>query len=187
MDVDWAEKFEQIDRDRLDWECRRQARLVYYFSQLEAEAKKKHATAKSRADVTEAEMALEVRTCPSDFNLPDKPTEAAFKAAVVASLRCKNAEQDVIMAAYDLDMIKAALTALYHKKTMLDDEVQLHLTHYRTAETGTGTNGQQPAVRAAVREYVTTANQAEARVSAPAKKPPVALHPKAKKKTVRCS
>ena len=125
----------RIDPDALDVENLDQPLLVFKYNAALSEAKDEMDSAKENLDITRAEVGLEVRDNPEEFNL-EKSTEGAIKAAVEMDERVQKARDRVAKARHDVGVLSAVTTALEHRKRSLDNLVRLHAQEYFSGPTG---------------------------------------------------
>lgn len=137
-----AEKSEFFDLDmhRLDEEWLRQPRLYHDYAVKLADARATWERAKAAREVVQAELDRDARRSPSLFGL-DKVTEPAVEKAVLLHKRYQKANEEVIIAKHEMDVLQAAVDTLEHKKKALENMVSLHGRDYfavprATAETG---------------------------------------------------
>jgi len=118
-----------IDPHRLDREWVGQARLYLEHAEALAEAGKNHDVAKSRFDVVKAELETAIRANPTKFGL-DKVTEKSVLCTIPLQGEYEEAQQVVIEAKYEKDVIGAMVSAMDHRKKALEKLVELHLSGY---------------------------------------------------------
>lgn len=123
------EKDVSIDDSALDVEWLQQANLTLKYCQLEAEASKQVDEAKAALDIIKADLDKDIRSDPDSWGLP-KITEGAIQNAITASTKYKEAEETLRNAHYELNMVKAAVRAIYIKKDALENLVRLHGQQY---------------------------------------------------------
>lgn len=123
------DNFHEINLKELHKEWQRQPSMVRWYGEQIAEARMELSHAKSNKDVDEAELKMRIRKNPAKFEL-DKVTEGAINEVVVVRMAAKQSSKDVIHAQHKLDMLKAAMDALEHKKKALEDEVFLWSREY---------------------------------------------------------
>jgi predicted XRE-type DNA-binding protein len=115
----------EIDRNALDEEWAKQPKLMLKWAELLAEAKLKHAEAKAAVKVIQAKVAKYVRHNPKKYDVA-KITESAVEAAVVMDDRVQGATSLLNHAAYQVDLLEAAVDSIRQKKASLEDMVYLH-------------------------------------------------------------
>lgn len=121
-----------VDPDRLDQEWVGQASLYLKYAEAEADARHAHAEAKAGLELVEARLSLAVRSTPSEYELPDKPTEGAIKAAITCAAEYKQAVGELNAAKHKLDLLAATTSALDHRRKALENLVQLEVMAYRS-------------------------------------------------------
>lgn len=104
---------------------------AYYaeIAELGAELKAQMHQARAQYDLMKAEVDADIRLDPEKFGLP-KVTEAALQAAVIADKRVRTAHKDVLRTQRDSDMVQVLVTAFEHRRSMLNNEVQLYIANY---------------------------------------------------------
>lgn len=121
----------EIDLDRLHEEWAAQAPMYKDWADILAEARADLAEAKSARDAIEAEIKLDMRRHPEEYELPgSKPTDDTIKSAVLLEPRYKKADSVVINLQYEVETIQGTVTALDHRKKALENEVSLRLANY---------------------------------------------------------
>ena len=126
--IDEPDIFEP-DKNRLDEELVKQPRLYHQYADQLADARRDHEMAESEMKVVEAEVSLLVRRRPDRFGI-EKVTEDAVKKTVLLDKRVRQAEKEVILAKHKVDLLSAAVTALDHRKRVLEKLVDLRLADY---------------------------------------------------------
>ena len=119
----------QIDVNRLDEEWIRQPDLYRRYAVAAADAKQAHEEVKNDLSVIRADVEQQVRRNPDEFGL-SKVTEGAIKTAIDLHEKVREAEEAVIGARHDMDVMQAAVGALDHRKAALGDLVRLFLADY---------------------------------------------------------
>lgn len=125
-----APDFHDIDKNRLDEEWVAQPRLYRQHAEMAAEAARDLAFAKTQLSLAEAEARQVIKQAPEEYGLEGKTTVDDLKAAVATHKRVRRAQQDVIDKEYRADVVKAALRTIEHRKSALQDLVQLRLADY---------------------------------------------------------
>lgn len=116
----------QIQNDRLDWECGRQADLYFEFGEKLANARMDLEQAKSELELTEAEVDQDIRT-----NYKKKyTTEAAIKMRIKRDRRYTKMIKRVLRLKHDVDIFQTVVSGLDHKKRMLEKMVDLFGMNY---------------------------------------------------------
>ena len=103
----------------------------YYadVAEVAAELKAEVQAAKSNLELVKAEINSDVRANPGQYNL-DKVTEGAIQTAVTLSGRVKEADAVYALACRQHDMIQVLVTAFEHRRSMINNEVQLYINNY---------------------------------------------------------
>lgn len=115
------EKDVQINPGALDVEWLRQASLFRKYAAASADAKDEVTRAKDHLEVVKAQQDSMIRGIPTD----KKPTEAAIAGLVLQSQEYQDANEAYLKAKYNADMVQAAVSAMEHKKTALENLVRL--------------------------------------------------------------
>lgn len=117
----------EIDDLRLPWEWNRQASLVYRYGEHLADCQRALDEARGRLELAKAEADAEIRRDPGKYGL-EKITEKAVEAIVPTTEGYQAANRAVLDTRHDLDLARAACSALDHKKRALEKLVDLHLS-----------------------------------------------------------
>jgi hypothetical protein len=131
----------EINLHKLHEEAAMQA--VYYgeAAQKAADLKGEVHRAKLKLDTVRAEVDAEVRTNPEGFGL-SKVTESAISGAVTLDSRVQDAEREHLEAQRANDNAQVMVNALEHRRSMINNEVQLYVSQYwvetNQAEVNTG-------------------------------------------------
>lgn len=128
MNDKWKEDVE-INPDALDVEWCKQASLFGEYCVLQAEARRQIDTLKEGMEVKAAGLGLKIRACPSQFGL-DKVTEASVQAVILLDKNYAEQLGQLHNAQYEYDVITAAVRALDHKKSALENLVRLQGQNY---------------------------------------------------------
>lgn len=113
-----------IDPRALDVEWLEQPKLMLYYSQLLAQARKETDLAKENLDVTKARIDADVRRNPGKYT-DGKLTETATVNLVTASDEVREAEREFIDAKENQAILQAAVNAIEAKKSALENLVRL--------------------------------------------------------------
>jgi len=138
----------KIDETALDVEWLNQPRLCLKYSQELAEAKKEVDQAKEKLDVIRADLDKEIRNNPKKFGM-EKITEGAIQSNIVIhdltldSPLCNFIQSNIVIhdlfrtaetrlteAKYKSEMIRAAVSAIEHRKDALENLVKLYGQQY---------------------------------------------------------
>ena len=118
-----------IDRLRLEEEWVRQPNQYHNWAVLAADAQAEYDTAKSRLEVVKAELYRDIRDDPDGYDLT-KVTEVALNNTIPLQPEFQMAVKRVNEAKHDLEVVKAAVDALEHKKRALTMLVELWTKEY---------------------------------------------------------
>lgn len=124
-----------IDEKRLDRECLDQPRRVREAGEAAAQARHDHGRAKARLDLVEAQLRLCIVSTPSDWTgppIPEKCTVDTVNALITSHDDFQAAVKELGEAKFALDVEEALLNGLQHRKSMLSDAIQLHLSNYHS-------------------------------------------------------
>ena len=113
-----------IDPDRLDVEWINQPVLFNQYSRKCAEAKRQLDEVKSNLDVVRAETAKKVRSDPKKYKI-EKVTESQINDAVMTSVKYMQANDELIEARFEADLLLSAVRAFDQRKTALENLVRL--------------------------------------------------------------
>ena len=124
-DIDYD--FLDIDEHHLDREWGKQARTYFEWADKLANARMKWDQAKAARDVVRAETYQKIKSKPENYDLP-KVTESAVEMLVTLQDAVQEAEQAIITAKHDMDVLQAVVEALEHKKKALEMRVHLYIS-----------------------------------------------------------
>jgi septal ring factor EnvC (AmiA/AmiB activator) len=119
-----------IDLNRLEEECERNPKLAIEWGQELAKANANLADAEKKVKRIGAELTLAIRRDPESYMKGVKATDETVKAGVLSHPDYQAAEQEVIAAQYEVDMMKAMVYAIADRKTELENITQLHGQQY---------------------------------------------------------
>lgn len=119
----------KIDESALDVEWLRQPELMLKYSVEVAQCKKRLDLLKERFDVIVAEFDREIRSNPEKFGIA-KLTESVIQNTIKLQPEYDRIYQELVRAKFDLDMAQAAVRAIDHKKSALENLVRLHGQSY---------------------------------------------------------
>lgn len=130
-EVDY-QKAVAIDPDKLDEEIFSQPGLYMKFSEIYSEAERKRETLKNKLGILEADLDFKIRSKPEIFGLKSlkSVTESLVKNTIQRQEEIQTLNERIIQANYDLNIVKAAITSLEHKKKMLEKAVDLYNGQY---------------------------------------------------------
>lgn len=114
-----------IDVNALDVEWVRQAALMLHYARIVAQHQREVDRVQENLDVIKARLDHDVRKNPAAYGL-DKITEASVGNTVTMLVEYREAKVKVMDAWYELNIMKASVNALEHKKRALEGLVSLH-------------------------------------------------------------
>ncbi len=120
----------EVDILNLEKECAIQPRMVFKYVRMLNDTNMDIAQAKSDMALTDAEIGECIRADPSDYNLPEKVTVSAAEATILLQPEHKEALLKLLVLQKRKGILDAAVKALDHKKSMLEQEVKLHGQNY---------------------------------------------------------
>ena len=126
---DDTESLISIDENALDREWCNQATRFYDTAVQLADARAELATQKTTVDLVEAELSLKIRTSPSQYT-DVKITESVIESLVLTRPAYQQAMTDLDTARHKVDVLQAAVSALDHRKSALENLVKLHGMSY---------------------------------------------------------
>lgn len=118
-----------VDENELDDEWVQQSRLYHRYAVLVADARRAMDESKNQLELEKADVDKSVRENPADYGL-EKLTEAMIGQAVTRSHSVQNAQKALIDARHEYEVMQAAVAALDHKKSALENLVKLRLADY---------------------------------------------------------
>jgi hypothetical protein len=127
-----------IDQNLLDREWLNQPRFFFRYAKMLADARMAFEQAKANLKVVAAEADQKVRIRAA--KLEEKVTEAIVFATVQRREDYRDAEQAVFTAKHNMDVLDAAVTALEHRKSALENLVRLHGQNYFSTPRADGDN-----------------------------------------------
>lgn len=144
-----------IDPDRLDAEWLEMSRFARRAGAAEADARHAHAKIKTRLDVCEATLIVDIKRNPTKYGV-EKPTEKLVEALVVLSPEYQELVDKLHEAQRMLDLCRTDVTACVDRRKALERLVELlSINYFATAEpraaTGTARETMDARRRRAVR------------------------------------
>jgi hypothetical protein len=118
-----------INERMLDAEWLRQPRLYMKYALELADAKARHAERKAGLDTCRAEIDLDIRLKPKEYNI-EKVTESTIASSILMQPEYKQAMERLIVAKHRVDILEAVCVALDHRKKALENLVFLHGQNY---------------------------------------------------------
>ena len=121
-----------IDPDKLDEEIFSQPGLYMKFSEIYSEVERKREKLKNKLGILEADLDFKIRSKPEMFGLKSlkSVTESLVKNTIQRQEEIQLLNEKIIQANYGLNIVKAAITSLEHKKKMLEKAVDLYNGQY---------------------------------------------------------
>lgn len=119
-----------IDESNLVEELVRQPQLFYDWAKQAVYASIDTTAAKDKLDVAKAEVELRIRKHPRLHDLPEKPTEAMIKAAVIVHSKVKRANKRYLEALRIEKLLVKAERAFEHRKKSLEGLVHTNQQFY---------------------------------------------------------
>ena len=123
------EKDIRIDPDSLDVEWLRQAELVKKYGVHQANTRKEMDEMKETLEAVKAKLDMRIRSEPEAFGLP-KVTEGAIQSTIILQEEYKEAMAEYSEAKYENDVALSVVEAFRHKKSALENLVQLLQSSY---------------------------------------------------------
>lgn len=120
----------RVDRLKLEEECSIHSEIYLQQARIESEAKEKVATTKAEFDLIQARLDKAIRDNPGKFGLGEKFTETMVKSRIVIHRKYQEAQLILNKAIKEFNDQAATVSALEHKKKMIELEVQLFLCGY---------------------------------------------------------
>ncbi len=120
----------EVDILNLEKECAIQPRMVFKYVKMLNDTNTKIAKSKTSLALVDAEFELDIRSCPEKYDLGDKPTAPAVNATILIQKRHQLALGNLQILQKRKGILDAAVKALDHKKSMLEQEVKLHGQNY---------------------------------------------------------
>lgn len=124
MDDEYDESLVEIDEHRLDYECSTQSKKYMRWALRLVDKQANLDEAEAQLDLTEVLIAREVRTNPKAFGL-ERVTDKAIDHAVKGDPRYQKWQTKVIARKRAAGRVKAVVTALDHRKKMIESMVFL--------------------------------------------------------------
>jgi hypothetical protein len=125
----------RINKYKLDEECEKQSSLYYYWAEKNAEAKKILSQSQDLLKYTLAETETNIRKNWDDTK-DGKQTEGSIKAKVETTPKIKSIKEQIIENEHQVNVLSAAVSAMEHRKSELNNLVSLHLGGYYATPTG---------------------------------------------------
>lgn len=129
-DTQTEESLLAIDNTQLDREWAKQPKLYHEYATQSAEVRRVLDEKEAEFKVAKAEVDKRIRTNPTKYGLSEKPTEASIASTILLQKKYLKAQNEVILAQYDVNIIDAMVRSLDHKKSALENMVRLHGQDY---------------------------------------------------------
>lgn len=114
-----------VDKYNLDTECAQHTDVVEDTARRLAVAKRDLALEKMKVKGLRAELDQQIRENPNDYGLA-KVTEASLATTIEGQRPYKQALRALIDLEYEVNLLDGYMTALEHRKKMIEDLVFLH-------------------------------------------------------------
>lgn len=121
--------FHRINKFALDDEWELQPKLYRHYAEQVADAERDHRLTETALELVEAEVELAIRKDTVSAGL-EKGTEGEIKKAVIVSEKVRQAKRVEINARHKVDVLKAAVRTLEHRKAALEETCRLFLAEY---------------------------------------------------------
>lgn len=119
-------RFHEINRNRLEEEWEAQPGNYRRVAEAWADAKEKLEELEDEKEVITAELDLDIRGNPTKYGLdPKKLREESIKNTILLQKEIRLITKDIIKARHNVDILKAGVTSLDHKKKALESLVVL--------------------------------------------------------------
>lgn len=118
-----------VDKHRLDEEFEIQPRLIQKFGVALADAEKDLADAKADLELIHAELSLAIRKDPEKYDV-GKLSEDGVKSAIRLDQGFIDAAKLLREAEHKVDLLKASMRTLDHRRSTLENLVVLHGRDY---------------------------------------------------------
>ncbi len=119
----------EVDILNLERECALQPRMVFKYVKMLNTTNTAMARAKSNMALVDAEIKEVIRKKPSKYGI-EKVTVDALESVILLQPKHKKAQAKLLLLQKRWDIVNAAVQALNHKKSMLEQEVKLHGQNY---------------------------------------------------------
>lgn len=118
-----------LDENQLDQEWIAQPKLYYDYAALVASVTRELDELKNALEVTKAEIAQKIRSNPDAYGI-SKFSESALEKVVPLQQEVIGKQQELVECREKLDLAKAVVSALDHKKKALEKLVELIAMNY---------------------------------------------------------
>jgi len=120
----------EIDQDALDLEWLEQPSLMLKYAKNLAFWKRQVEKAKTQLELVKAKLDREIRENPESFEINTKLTEAVVFNTIIKQPEYIEANLDVINSKYEQNVAQAAVDAVDHRKSALENLVRLYGQQY---------------------------------------------------------
>lgn len=122
-----------IDESALDGEWLDHARRMFKYCELQAQAHRDLDLARDALSLKKAQLDMRARTSPEEFGVVAGSrgiTEGAVMAAVLSHDEYRAANQAMIDAQYEYEVVQGVVRSFDHRKSALENLVRLHGQSY---------------------------------------------------------
>lgn len=119
----------RIDETVLDIEWLEQPTLMFKYAKITAEAKQALDKARDKVDYVRAELDSNIRQNPKQFGI-EKITEGAVMNTILLQEEYLYAQQELLDAKYNFDIVRGASEAISARKDALENMVKLYGMQY---------------------------------------------------------
>lgn len=119
-----------INRNALEEECQDQPKMVFEWVEQAAVAARRVKEAKNKLKLVEAQLILKIRADPQEYGIVGKVTESGINSAVILHPSYQQAQDAVIQAEYDSDVVDGMIKALNDRRSQLENLVKLYGQQY---------------------------------------------------------
>lgn len=130
------EKDIKINRFKLDVECERHVDMYHYWAEVLATAKSALDEAKNHYEYTRSKTELEIRRKMERGDIAIKQTEATVKACLDVHEDVMSAMSQLLTEQENVYHAQAAINALDHRRSQLDNLTQLNIRAMYAAPSG---------------------------------------------------
>lgn len=123
-----------INPDELDIELLHQPEMISYWAKEKAKLQQEVDHRKNALEVIRAELGKAIRSKPGKYGL-DKVSEKAIEETIITQAGYQRAAKELIDTQHDLEIARAAVTAIEHRKDALENLVRLFLSQYFSGPT----------------------------------------------------
>ena len=118
-----------IDENALDFELLEQPSLMAKYSRELAEARRDRDLAKEALDLKKAEIDLDIRDNPANYNL-EKVTVAAVESCILMEGEFQEAQKALRDTNFEVNVLQGVVSAIEHRKSALEHLVKLYGQNY---------------------------------------------------------